>query len=126
MAFAQVFDISKHNIAKTTIYHAINTVPHYPSACKTYPQLYKEQPIFQLMQEFLKAGLISECHSPYTAPAILVKKKDGSYRFVVDYKRVNSINNKDASPLPNMEDTIRKLGHVYSFFSKLDLKSGFY
>ncbi|CAF4618796.1 unnamed protein product [Rotaria magnacalcarata] len=78
------------------------------------------------MQEFLKAGLISESHSPYAAPAILVKKKDGSYRFVVDYKKLNLITIKDSSPLPNMEDTIRKLGQCYNYFSKLDLKSGFY
>ncbi|CAF3293289.1 unnamed protein product, partial [Rotaria socialis] len=124
--FTHIFDISKHNIAKPTIHHVINTVPHSPPACKPYPQLDKEKPMFQLMQEFLKAGLISESHSPYAAPAILVKKKDGSFRFVVDYKKLNSITIKDASPLPNMEDTIRKLGQGYKVFSKLDLKSGFY
>ena len=60
------------------------------------------------------------------APAFLVRKKDDTYRFVVDYKRLNLITIKDSSPLPNMEDTLRKLGHGYKFFSKLDLKSGFY
>ena len=56
----------------------------------------------------------------------MVRKKDGSFRFVVDYKRLNTITSKDSSPLPNMEDTIQKLGGGYRYFSKLDLKSGFY
>ncbi|CAF1624779.1 unnamed protein product [Rotaria magnacalcarata] len=125
-SYHQTFDVSKHNISKTSINHVINTVPHSPPANKSYPQPDKEQTMYKLMQEFLKAGLITESHSPYAAPAILVKKKDGSYRFVVDYKRLNLITIKDSSPLPNMEDTIRKLGQGYNYFSKLDLKSGFY
>ena len=124
--FSHTFDISKHNIANTLIHHVINTVPHSPPACKPYPQPDKGQAMYKLIQEFLRADLISESHSPYAAPAILVKKKDGSYRFVVDYKKLNLITIKDSSPLPNMEDALRKLGQGYSYFSKLDLKSGFY
>ncbi len=77
-------------------------------------------------QEFINANLITESHSPYAAPAFLVKKHDGTHRLVVDYKKLNLITIKDSSPLPNMEDTIRKLGEGYKYFSKLDLKSGFY
>ncbi|CAF1493696.1 unnamed protein product [Adineta steineri] len=124
--FSAAFDISEHNIAQTCIHHVINTIPHSPPACKPYPQPDKEPAMYQMMQEFLTAGLITESHSPYAAPAILVKKKDDSYRFVVDYKRLNLVTIKDASPLPNIEDTLRKLGQGYSHFSKLDLKSGFY
>ncbi|CAF1290336.1 unnamed protein product [Rotaria magnacalcarata] len=124
--YQQTFDVSKHNISKTSINHVINTVPHSPPANKSYPKPDKEQIMYKLMQEFLKAGLISESHSLYAAPALLVKKKDGSYRFVVDYKRLNLITIKDSSPLPNMEDAIRKLDQGYNYFSKLDLKSGFY
>ena len=85
--FFKLFDTSKHNIANTSIHHVINTIPHSPPACKPYPQPDKEQAMYKLIQEFLRAGLISESHSPYAAPAILVKKKDGSLRFVVDYKK---------------------------------------
>jgi hypothetical protein len=124
--FSKCFDIRKHNIAKTSIHHVIHTIPHAPPACKPYPQPDKEQAMYKLMQEFLHAGLISESHSPYAAPAILIKKTDGTHRFVVDYRRLNAITIKDSSPLPNMEDTLRKLGAGYHYFSKLDLKSGFY
>ena len=124
--FYRTFDTAKHNIATTRINHVINTIPHSSPACRLYPQPDKEEAMYKLIQEFLQAGLIRDSHSSYAAPAILVKKKDGSFRFVVDYKKLNFITIKDSSPLPNMEDAIRKLGQGYSFFSKLDLKSGFY
>ena len=124
--FQHIFDTRKHNIAHTVIHHVINTSPHSPPASRPYPQPDKEEKLFSIIQEFLQAGLISTSHSPYAAPAFLVKKKDDTFRLVVDYKKLNSITIKDSSPLPNMEDTIRKLGPGYTYFSKLDLKSGFY
>ncbi|CAF4448439.1 unnamed protein product, partial [Rotaria magnacalcarata] len=126
MRFHTAFDATKHNIARTRIHHVINTIPHSPPASRPYPQPDTEEAMYKLIQEFLKAGLITASHSPYAAPAILVKKKDKSFRLVVDYKRLNAITIKDSSPLPNMEDTIQKLGKGFSYFSKLDLKSGFY
>ena len=125
-SFERVFDTQKHNIAKTLIHHVINTTSHFPPAWRPYQQPDKEDYMFKIIQEFLHAGLISESHSPYAAPAFLVKKKDGSFRLVVDYKKLNAITIKDSSPLPNMEDMLRKLGPGYQYFSKLDLKSGFY
>lgn len=124
--YRQLFDTTHHNIAKTPIHHVIKTIPHIPPASRSYPQPDKEEPMFQIIQEFLQAGLITKSHSPYAAPALLVKKKDDSFRLVVDYKKLNLITIKDSSPLPNMEETIRKLGQGYKYFSKLDLKSGFY
>ena len=124
--FYSTLDTTQHNIAKTPIHHVINTIPHSPPACRPYPQPDKEEPMYKLIQEFIAAGLITESHSPYAAPALLVRKQDNSFRFVVDYRRLNLITIKDSSPLPNMEETLRKLGHGYTYFSKLDLKSGFY
>ncbi|CAF3236049.1 unnamed protein product, partial [Rotaria sp. Silwood2] len=63
---------------------------------------------------------------PYAAPALLVAKHDGSWRMVVDYKKLNNITIKDNYPLPNMEQAIPVLGGGYKFFSKLDMKSGFW
>ena len=125
LRYHQIFNTNKHNIADTPIHHVIKTISHTPPACKPYPQPDKEV-MYNIIQEFLQAGLIAESHSPYATPAILVKKKDGQYRFVVDYKKWNLITIKDSSPLPNMEETIRKLGQGHKYFSKLDLKSRFY
>ena len=124
--FHDVFDTSKHNISSTSINHVIRTIPHSPPASKAYPNPDKEEALYKIIQEFLAAGLISESNSPYAAPAILVKKSDGTNRLVVDYKKLNLITIKDSSPLPNIEDVLRKLGFGYKYFSKLDLKSGFY
>ena len=124
--FSNIFDTTRHSITNTPIPHVINTIPHSPLASRPYSQPDKEEAMCDFIQEFLQAKLISESNSPYAAPAMLVKKKDNSYRFVVDYKRLNAITIKDSSPLPNMEDTIFKLGKGFSYFSKLDLKSGFY
>ncbi|CAF0921311.1 unnamed protein product [Didymodactylos carnosus] len=77
---------------------------------KPYPQPNTEEAMYKIIQEFLKDGLITESNSPYAAPAILVKKKDGNHRLVIDYKKLNLLTIKDSSPLPNMADTIRKLG----------------
>ncbi|CAF1179925.1 unnamed protein product, partial [Didymodactylos carnosus] len=124
--FHIIFDTTKHNIANTPINHVINTLPHSPPAQRPYPQPNTEESMYKICQEFLKAGLISEFHSRYAAPALLLKKSDGKNRLVIDYKKLNLVTIKDLSPFPNMENTIQKLGRGYKYFSKLDLKSGFY
>ena len=126
MEFSHIFTTTKHTIATTLIHHIINTYPHSPPASKPYSQPESENILYDMIQEFLNAGLISESHSPYAAPAFLVKKKDGTRRLVVDYKKLNLITIKDSSPLPKMEDALQKLGHGYQYFSKIDLRSGFY
>ncbi|CAF1634619.1 unnamed protein product, partial [Didymodactylos carnosus] len=124
--FQAIFDTTKHNIAKTSISHIINIMPHSPPACRPHPQPRHEEALYNIIQEFLKAGLITESSSPYAASVMLVDKGDGKKRLVVDYKKLNRVTIKDSSPMPNMEETIRKLGKRYNYFSKLDLKSGFY
>ena len=62
--FYEIFDIKRHNIARTPIPHVINTVPHPPPASRPYPQPDKEGAIYKLIQEFLEASLISDSNSP--------------------------------------------------------------
>ncbi|CAF1299976.1 unnamed protein product [Didymodactylos carnosus] len=96
--FHKIFDITKHNIANTPINHVINPIPHSPPPCRPYPQPNTEESMYKIIQEFLKAGLITDSHAPYAVPAILVKKKDGKDRLVIDYKKLNLITIKDSSP----------------------------
>ncbi|CAF1249477.1 unnamed protein product [Rotaria sordida] len=81
--------------------------------------------MYKIIQELLHFGLIRPSDSPYAAPAMLVAKHDGTWRMVVDYKKLNNITIKDNYPLPNIEQVIQLLSGRYNSFSNLDMKSGF-
>ena len=84
--------------------------------------LRKEQ---DCVQEMLTGGQIEPSDSPWASPVVLVMKKDGSTRFCVDYRRLNSLTVKDAYPLPRIDDSLRLLGNQ-QWFSTMDLASGYW
>ncbi|CAF1131523.1 unnamed protein product, partial [Didymodactylos carnosus] len=127
LPYAKIFDISKPTIANTMIKHAINTIEHPPSCSKSYQFSYeKRDALYNIVRSLIESGHVRESNSSYASPAILVEKKDKSWRLVIDYKKLNAITIKDEFPLPNMEDTLQEVGNGFAFFSKLDLKSGFW
>lgn len=78
-----------------------------------------------IIKEFLEKDFIQESKSRVSSPVLLVKKKDGSYRLVVDYRQLNSMTIKDPFPLPRIDDLMAKIGDC-SVFSSLDLHSGYH
>ena len=73
----------------------------------------------------LQKDIVERSSSPWASPIVLVKKKDGSTRFCVDYRKLNSITRKDAYPLPRIDDTLDTL-HGSMWFTTLDLASGYW
>ena len=81
--------------------------------------------VHQMIQDMLEQGVVQPSHSPWASPIVLVKKKDGSIRFCVDYRRLNSITKVDVFPLPRIDDTLDLLAGA-KYFTSLDLASGYW
>src|SRR5215470_10988084 len=74
----------------------------------------------------LAAKIIRPSLSPYAAPVLIVKKKDGSLRFVTDFRRLNAVTSLSGFPLPRIDDILDSLGENNKVWSQLDMKSGFF
>lgn len=73
----------------------------------------------------LDKNVIQESQSPFSSPMVLVKKKDGSTRFCIDFRKLNSRTKKWVFPLPNQEDILES-GSGSKYFTTLDLNSGYW
>ena len=77
------------------------------------------------LQELLDKGFIRPSVSPWGAPVLFVKKRDGSMRLCIDYRQLNSVTIKNRYPLPRIDDLFDQLQGVV-VFSKIDLRSGYH
>lgn len=77
------------------------------------------------LEDLMEKGFIRPSSSPWGAPVLFVKKKEGSMRLCIDYRGINNITIKDKYPLPRIDELLDQLRGA-SWFSKIDLASGYH
>lgn len=92
---------------------------HYPLSPALQVQVNKE------VEKMLADDIIEPSNSPWASPIVLVKKPDGSYRFCVNYKKLNEVSLPDAYPLPFISSTLDKLREA-KYLSTIDIKSAYW
>ena len=121
------FMTTKDVIGRTSlVQHKINTGDHAP--IKQQPRrepLGLQGTVKEEIKKMEEKGVIEASQSPWASPIVLVKKKDGSIRFCVDYRKLNAVTQKDAYPLPRIDDNLEALKGA-QWFSTLDLASGYW
>ncbi|UYV71173.1 hypothetical protein LAZ67_8002033, partial [Cordylochernes scorpioides] len=106
--YADLFSprLGRNNLAK----HRIDTEDAKPIKHKPYRVSPKERDIIKnQIDEMLKEGIIRPSSSPWSFPVILVKKRDGKFRFCVDYRKLNEVTVKDVYPIPRIDDVMDTL-----------------
>ncbi|UYV74356.1 K02A2.6-like [Cordylochernes scorpioides] len=114
--------LGRTNLAK----HRIDTEDAKPIKHKPYRVSAKERDIIkEQIDEMLTEGIIRPSSSPWSFPVILVKKRDGKYRFCVDYRKLNNVTVKDVYPIPRIDEVMDTL-QGSTHFSAIDLRSGYW
>ncbi|XP_078470764.1 uncharacterized protein LOC144732970 [Lampetra planeri] len=124
--YADVFSEHDSDVGRTDLVkHQIDTGAARPIKLPAYRVGAPERTqIKEAVTDMLRDNIIQPSASPWSAPMVLVTKKDGSTRFCVDYRKLNAVTLGDAFPIPRIDDTFDSLAGA-RYFSTLDLASGY-
>ncbi|KAL4351578.1 hypothetical protein GQ457_06G012930 [Hibiscus cannabinus] len=125
--YIRVFDEPKGLPPQRSHDHAIKLHPDaQPVNLRPYRfPYYQKTEVEKQITKMLAASVIQQSKSHFASPCLLVKKKDGSWRLCVDYRQLNSLTIKDKFPIPVVDDLLDELQGA-KFFSKIDLRSGYW
>lgn len=125
--YSEVFGDPAHPQGLTPlIQHEIHTGDAPPQNVKQFRMEWiKREAARQQILEMLRMNQIGESDSPWNAPIVMVRKKDGSWRFCNDFRKLNTVTKKISFPLMNIEDVLDKLGGS-SWYTVIDLSKSFW
>lgn len=133
VSYLDIFNLETDTLPCTDLTeHCITLKTDKPINIKSYrpPEYGNKKEIEKQINEMLTKNIIEKSDSPYNAPVWVVPKKlDASgqkkWRIVIDFRKLNEQTDRDAYPLPNVDEILDQLGNA-KFFSALDLSSGFH
>lgn len=112
--------------ATNLVEHKIDVTTTEPVRVKQYPlPFHTEKTIKEEVEKMLQLKVIEPSSSPYCAPVVIARKKDGTNRFCVDFRKLNSITVFDSEPMPNPESIFAKMSGK-KYVSKIDLSKGYW
>jgi hypothetical protein len=125
LTFAHLFRID-HLGANVDVTHKIDTGEAKPQKSNYYRMdPVKMRVIAEKVHSLLKQGLIRRSTSPWASPVVLVNKPDGTYRFCIDFRRLNSVTKMDAHAIPRIDYLLAQLGNK-KVYSTCDMASGYW
>lgn len=125
--YSDLFSDGSEEVTATTVFTAPVETAEGVVVCKPPYRQSREQreETKKLVEDMLKKGIISRSTSPWASPITLVRKKDGTARFCVDFREVNKCLSVPKYPLPRIDDVLQCF-EGKKFFSVFDLVSGFW
>jgi hypothetical protein len=120
--FAEPTNLPPRRFCDHTIALIAGAQPANKNPYRYTPQLKTE--IERQIKEMLDSGVIQISNSAFSSPIILVRKKDGSWRVVVNYRHLNALTVKSKYPVPVIDELLDELAGA-RWFSKLDLRAGY-